>query len=154
MNTSDPILATLAQQVADGTWALAVAAMAAQSPAPLESVVFAIFTPRTAVDVFGAPPSMLLRTQPLAAAYPAETARTILGAVAPQLDAVLAVTLPAGMFRVVIETADDWQVLVAPVAILPINHVRAQAAHHLALARVDDDGRCMSDGVTTRGGAA
>lgn len=150
----DPALAALARQIADGTWALVIAAMAVDPPAPLESMVFALFTPRTGVDVLGAPAAMAQRTQPLASAYTINQARERLGRVAPQLDAILAVDLPANMFRVVIETASGWQVLVAPVTVLPIEHVRAQATHHLALATVDDEGRCEGDALTAQGGAA
>lgn len=151
----DPILTALAGQVADGTWARAIGAIAATLAEPLTSVVFVLLTPRTAVRAFGAAPAVEGHRSSLVTLMPLAEARTRFAKCAqPQLDHVLALDLDARFFRTVVECDEGWSILVAPVSVLRLDRLAPTAAHHAALARIDNRGRCLADGLSSRGGDA
>ena len=150
----DPALAEIARMVSNGTWTLVVGALVGMEREPIESMVFTILTPRTAVQGFGADVSVGRRLSAVGAAYPrSRVIAAFCRLRLPHLAIRLAANAPApGEFLVIFEGADAWKLATGPVSELPRTSDVERAGQ---LAHLDAQGQCAGDLCSTyRAGSA
>lgn len=155
MPAPDPALAEIARILRNGDALLVIAALVADAKVPIEELVFVLLSPASAEHLFALPPGTRERTAPLGCPVPVAHAQERFRALGQYSFAeMLALNLPAGMFRMVIEEPGGWSLLYGSMARLP-RIEQAKASHVLGLALVGANGQCAGDVCSTfRAGSA